>query len=264
MKLDLKGYNAIITGAASGMGYQMAKELLAHGATVVAASRPGAKLEAAVTELASGGGDVHAMALDVSDEESVMAAGSWFEGRFDHLDMLVNNAGIGGNAPGMADLPQGYHFFDIPVSTVEAVLRTNTLGLFNVTSKFAPRMAERGSGTILYTSTSTETMTRPGQLPYGPSKAGAEAMLTIMAGEMAEFGVDVNVICPGGFTDTGMAAKGAKEFFEKNNMTVLQPTVMNRLILFLAADASRGITGEKFLGRTFDEWLEEHGIDFEG
>ncbi len=263
MAVDLKGYTALITGGASGMGYQMAKELLGHGATVVIAGRPGPRLDAAEAELKEVG-DAYAVALDVSDESSAEAAAKWFFGKFDHLDMLVNNAGIGGNAPGMADLPQGYHFFDIPVSTVEAVLRTNTLGLFNVTSKFAPRMAERGSGTILYTSTSTETMTRPGQLPYGPSKAGAEAMLTIMAGEMAEFGVDVNVICPGGFTDTGMAAKGAKEFFEKNNMTVLQPTVMNRLILFLASDASRGITGEKFLGRTFDEWLEEHGIDFEG
>ena len=258
MAIDLNGYTALITGGATGMGYQMAKELLSHGATVVIAGRPGPRLDAAEEV-----GDAHAVALDVSSEESAAAAASWFFDKFDHLDMLVNNAGIGGNAPGMDKLPEDYHFFDIPASTVEAVLRTNTLGLFIVTSKFAPKMAERGSGTILYTSTSTETMTRPRQLPYGPSKAGAEAMLTIMAGEMAEFGVDVNVICPGGFTDTGMAAKGAKEFFQNNNMTVLEPTVMNKLILFLASDASKGIRGEKFLGRTLDEWLSEHGIDFE-
>lgn len=177
-------------------------------------------------------GDAYAVALDVSSEESVEAAATWFFDTFDHLDMLVNNAGIGSNAPGMDELPKDHHFFDIPVSTVDAVIRTNFLGLFNVTSKFAPKMAERGSGTTLYTSTSTETMTRPGQLPYGPSKAGAEAMVKIMADEIAEFGVSVNIICPGGFTDTGMAGKGAKEFFEKNNVAILAPTVMNKLILF--------------------------------
>lgn len=262
MKLDLKGYNAIITGAASGMGYQMAKELLAHGATVVAASRPGAKLEAAVTELASGGGDVHAMALDVSDEESVMAAGSWFEGRFDHLDMLVNNAGIGSNAPGMAELPADHRFYDIPASTVRAVLDTNILGHFMVASRFVPIMVSQGRGRLVYTSTSDSTMTRPGQLPYGPSKAGAEAMTKIMAQELDGTGVTTNVICPGGFTDTGMAGAGVKEFFEKSGMPVLQPTVMNKAILFLASPTSDGVNGEKLIGKDFDQWLNERGIQF--
>lgn len=262
MKLDLKGYNAIITGAASGMGYQMAKELLAHGATVVVASRPGAKLDAAVAGLASDGGDVHAMALDVSDEASVAAAGEWFEERFDHLDMLVNNAGIGSNAPGLADLPADHRFYDIPASTVRMVFDTNVLGHFMVASRFVPLMVKRGKGRLVYTSTSDATMTRPGQLPYGPSKAGAEAMTKIMADELAETGVTVNVICPGGFTDTGMAGAGVKEFFESKGMPVLKPTVMNKVILFLASDASDGITREKFIGKDFDQWLEERGIDF--
>ena len=200
--------------------------------------------------------------MDVSNEESVENAAKWVEENFDHLDMVVNNAGIGANAPGMKDLPEGYHFFDIPVSTVRAVINTNFIGYFIVSKAFVPMLIKNGRGSLLYTSTSDSTMTRRGQLPYGPSKAGAEAMSKIMKEELAEFNIDVNVICPGGFTDTGMAGKGVKEFFRQNNMTVLQPTVLNKVISFLASEESNGISGEKFIGKEFDTWLQEKGIEF--
>ena len=187
----------------------------------------------------------------------------WVEENFDHLDMVVNNAGIGSNAPGMKDLPADHHFYDIPVSTVKAVIDTNFIGYFIVASKFVPIMLKQGHGSLVYVSTSTNTMTRPGQLPYGPSKAGAEAMTTIMANELKDMGIMVNVICPGGFTDTGMAGEGVKEFFQKNNMPILQPTVMNKAISFLASTASAGITGEKLIGKDMDAWLEKKGIVFE-
>ncbi len=71
-------------------------------------------------------------------------------------------------------------FYDIPVPTVEAVIDTNLIGYFIVASKFVPIMLKQGHGSLVYVSTSTNTMIKPGQLPYGPSKAGAEAMSTIM------------------------------------------------------------------------------------
>ena len=88
-------------------------------------------------------------------------------------------------------------------------------------------------------------------------------MTTIMANELKDMGIMVNVICPGGFTDTGMAGEGVKEFFIKNNMPILQPTVMNKAISFLASPASAGITGEKLIGKDIDQWLADRGIDFE-
>lgn len=209
----------------------------------------------------SEGFDVHAVPLNVRDEESVSSAAQWFGERFDHLDMLVNNAGIGSNAPGMENLPADHHFYDIPVSTVKAVVETNFVGYFNVTSKFVPFMLKRGKGSVVYVSTSTSTMTRKGQLPYGPTKAGAEAMTAIMADELRDMGIMVNIICPSGFTDTGMAGKGVKKFFERNNMPILPPTVMNKAILFLASPQSDGLSGEKIVGKDFDEWLRKHCID---
>ena len=261
MAEKLNGYIALITGGSSGMGFEMAKQLLMQGATVIITARGGAKLDNARERLAEFG-DVHAIAMDVMNEESIAKAAEWVEDNFDHLDMVVNNAGIGSNAPGMKDLPADHHFYDIPVATVKAVIDTNFIGYFIVASKFVPIMLKQGHGSLIYVSTSTNTMTRPGQLPYGPSKAGAEAMTTIMANELKDMGIMVNVICPGGFTDTGMAGDGVKEFFEKNNMPVLQPTVMNKAISFLASPASAGIYGEKLIGKDMDKWLENKGIQF--
>ena len=259
---NLNGYIALITGGSSGMGFEMAKQLLSQGATVVIAARAGAKLEQAKKALESFG-DIHAVAMDVTSEGSVANAAAWMMENFDHLDMVVNNAGIGNNAPGMKDLPRKHHFYEIPASTVKAVIDTNLVGYFIVASKFVPIMLKQGHGSLVYVSTTTNTMTRSGQLPYGPSKAGAEAMTTIIANELKDMGIMVNFICPGGFTDTAMAGEGVKEFFQKKNLPILPPTIMNKAISFLASPASAGITGKKFVGKDMDVWLKENGIEMD-
>ena len=262
MAVNLNGYVALITGGSSGIGFEMAKQLLTQGATVIITARGGSKLDKAKESLLAFG-DVHAIAMDVMSEASIADAAKLVDENFDHLDMVVSNAGIGNNAPGMKDLPADHHFYDIPVSTVKAVIETNFIGFFIVASKFVPIMLKQGHGSLVYVSTSTTTMTRPGQLPYGPSKAGAEAMTTIIANELRDMGIMVNVICPGGFTDTAMAGEGVKEFFQKNNLPILQPTVLNKAISFLASPASAGISGEKLIGKDIDQWLADRGIDFE-
>ena len=113
MAENLNGYVALITGGSSGMGFEMAKQLLSQGATVIITARGGNKLDNA-KEGPSAFGDVYAIAMDVMSEESIANAAKWVEENFDHLDMVVNNAGIGSNAPGMKDLPADHHFYDIP------------------------------------------------------------------------------------------------------------------------------------------------------
>ena len=186
MNADLKGYTAFITGGSSGLGFEMSKALLEAGATVIIAARAGERLEKAKAALARAG-DVSAVAMDVRDEKSVEAAAEWVRGRFNRLDMLVCDAGIGNNAPGMEALPPEHDFWDIPVKAVRAVLETNLLGFFLTSRSFVPLMGRGGS--LIYVSTSDATMTRPGQLPYGPSKAGAEAMAAILAQELKERGI---------------------------------------------------------------------------
>ncbi len=252
MKDKLKGCTALITGGSSGLGFQMAKALLLSGATVVIAARAGERLEKAGAELEKAG-DAHAVAMDVRDEHSVERAAAWFRERFPRLDMLVCNAGIGNNAPGMEELPQEHDFRDIPVKAVRAVLETNLLGFFLVSRSFVPLLGE--GGRVVYVSTSDATMTRPGQLPYGPSKAGAEAMAAIMARELEPKGIRVNVICPGGFTDTNMAPPGLTERMRASGLPVLPPTVLNEAILWLASNPAADLAGEKLVGKDFPRWL---------
>ena len=254
MNADLKGYTAFITGGSSGLGFQMAKALLEAGATVIIAARAGERLEKAKEALAQAG-DVSAVAMDVRDEGSMERAAEWFRERFDRLDLLVCCAGIGNNAPGMEALSREHDFWDIPVEAVRAVLETNLLGFFLTSRSFIPRMG-RG-GRVVYVSTSDATMTRPGQLPYGPSKAGAEAMAAIMAQELEPKGIRVNVICPGGFTDTNMAPPGLTERMRASGLPVLPPTVLNEVILYLASPAAADLTGEKLVGKDFAKWLAE-------
>ena len=141
--MNLNGYIALITGGSSGMGFEMAKQLLTQGATVVITARAGSKLEQAKKTLENFG-DAYAVAMDVTSEESVANAADWVMENFDHLDMVVNNAGIGNNAPGMKELPKEHHFYEIPVSTVKAVIDTNFIGYFIVASKFVPIMLKQG------------------------------------------------------------------------------------------------------------------------
>ena len=195
----------------------------------------------------------------VRDETSVAAAAEWFERNFRRLDMVVNDAGIGNNAPGMEALAPEHDFWDIPVEAVRAVLETNLLGFFLTSRSFVPLMGKGGS--LIYVSTSDATMTRPGQLPYGPSKAGAEAMAAILAQELKERGIRVNVICPGGFTDTNMAPPGLTERMRASGLPVLPPTVLNEVILYLAANPAVDLTGEKIVGKDFAGWLAEHNTN---
>jgi gluconate 5-dehydrogenase len=257
MSADLRGYTVLVTGGSSGLGFEMSKALLQSGATVIIAARAGERLERARAALAAAG-DVHAVAMDVRDETSVAAAKEWFERNFRRLDMLVNDAGIGFNAPGMEGLAPEHDFWDIPAGAVRAVLETNLLGFFLVSGSFVPLMLRNGGGSLVYVSTSDATMTRPGQLPYGPSKAGAEAMAAILAQELKPRGVRVNVICPGGFTDTNMAPPGLTERMRAAGLPVLPPTVLNEVILYLASNPAADLGGEKLVGKDFAQWRSEH------
>lgn len=145
----LAGKIILITGASSGMGYEMAKVLLDSDATVIIAARQSLKLDNAYEELSSSGKDVHAVPLDVRDEKSVIEASKWFENNFDHLDMIINNAGIGDNAPGMDKISLNHKFFDIPTEAVKAIVETNFIGFFMVVSNFIQFMLENG-GSIVY------------------------------------------------------------------------------------------------------------------
>ncbi len=249
MNVQLNGFTALITGGSGGMGFEMAKALLTHGAVVVIAARPGDKLERAYSELRELGTNVYAVPVDVRDERSVAEMAAWFKQTFSHLDMLVNNAGVGNNVTGdTAAIP----FYELPMEAFRTVVETNFVGYYLVSRAMVPIMVGQGRGKIVNVSTSDRTMTMKGMLPYGPSRAASDAMSRILAQELAPMGITVNILCPGGATDTGMTTDAIRADMGDR---LLPPTVLNEAILYLASPMSDGITGEKLTGKDFRKWL---------
>lgn len=259
--IDLTGFTAFVTGGSSGIGFEMARELLAHGATVAIGARAGSRLDNACEALRKDGYDVHAVHLDVRDEQTVKKAAEWFDEQFDHLDMLVNNAGLGYNADGMTFGESGRQFYDIPPATFTSIVDTNFTGVFLVSRAFVPMMVRQRRGRVVNVSTSTSTMDRMGMIPYGPSKAAMEAMSRILSQELKDLGIMVNVICPGGLTDTGMT-DAVKAQLRQQDSSMLGADILNKVILFLSSSQSDGLTGEKIVGAEFAEWLTNRGLSF--
>ena len=104
-------------------------------------------------------------------------------------------------------------------------------------------------GRIISVTTSMDTMWRKYGTPYGPSKAGHEALVAAMAGELADTGVTANVLVPGGATYTNMTTQGHD--FDTTNM--IPASVMQAPALWLASDASSDFTGQRIIGYFWDE-----------
>ncbi len=190
----------LITGGTSGLGLAMARALAAAGSAVALTGRSGGRAEA----VAAGMPGAIGLELDVRDESSVDRAVEQAWSRLGGIDLLVNNAGIGMRTvnPQFMTQPQG--FWEVPVDGFRAVLETNLTGYFLVARAVTPRMLAAGAGRIVNIAVSESTMRRAGFVPYGPSRAGSEALSRIMAADLRDTAVTVNLLLPGGATVTGM------------------------------------------------------------
>ncbi|GAC1596408.1 MAG: gluconate 5-dehydrogenase [Hymenobacter sp.] len=250
---NLQGNTILITGGASGLGLAMAKALASAGASVLLTGRNPHTLHQALEALQQPGFDASALVMDVREEQSVQAAVDWVRTHWGRLDMLVNNAGIGMRTVNPAFLTDPQPFYTVSAAGFRDVIDTNLTGYFLVAKAFVPLFLGQGRGKIVNISMNHETMVRPGFVPYGPSRAGAEALSRIMAEDLRPHRVDVNLLLPGGATDTGMIPAEAKAALA-GKFTLLSPDVMAEPILFLASAASDGITAERIVATHFAEW----------
>lgn len=253
----LHGLHAVITGASSGLGFAMAKALLEKGATVALSARPGEKLNSAVNTLVQSGLDAYALPMDVRSEESIDEAVSWVRKKWKRIDFLVNNAALMMHRIYPDFLASPKPFYEIPPAVFRDMVDTNLTGYFLVARGFVPIMIEQNKGCIVNVSTSFSTMNR--FAPYGPSRAGSEALSNIMSDELKKHGIMVNVLLPGGPVDTGGLLKNANHELP---FTLLSPDIMAEPIVFLASPLADGMTGERIIAKEFDEWLEARGIRF--
>jgi len=251
----LNGKKILITGASGGLGFAMAKALGLHGASVIITSHRPGKLANALTALKNLQLDVYSIEMDVRNEPSIMAAVHLVETHWGALDMLINNAGIGMRTVNPAFLTDPKPFFEVSASGFRDLMDTNLTGYFLVAKAFAPFFIRQKKGKITNISVSHETMKRKGFIPYGPSRAATESLSLIMAEDLRELHIDVNLLLPGGATETGMVPDEFKQS-QSSNFKLLSPDIMADPIVFLASDESNNITGQRIIATQFKDWKQ--------
>jgi NAD(P)-dependent dehydrogenase (short-subunit alcohol dehydrogenase family) len=246
--IQLTGTRVLVTGGTSGLGLAMASALAGAGATVVITSRSAERAEAAAARLNGAMGIV----ADAGDEISVTRAVSETWSRFGGIDLLVNNAGLGMRTVNPQFLVEPMGFWEVPADRFRAVIEVNLTGYFLMAREVTARMLKAGSGRIVNISMSHSTMNRRGFVPYGPSRAGAEALSRIMAADLRNTPVTVNILLPGGATETGMLPPAADR---PAHLLPIDPAVMGAPIVWLASPAAAGLRDERIVATEFNAWL---------
>jgi 3-hydroxy acid dehydrogenase/malonic semialdehyde reductase len=218
--------NALITGAAGGMGTAIAKTLVDAGYRVVLADRDEARLKALADKL---GPATFPLALDITDKARVAALPNLIPEAWRPIDTLINNAGhdIGGRTP----------FHEGSMDDWAAIFDTNTIGMMRVTHAILPDMVRRNTGDIVNMSSINALRIIPDMAPYSASKAAVSMLTQTIRGEVAKTGIRVIEINPG-LTRTNIIStryrgdeKKTKDYFDQFEMA-MEPEDIARSILF--------------------------------
>jgi NAD(P)-dependent dehydrogenase (short-subunit alcohol dehydrogenase family) len=253
---ELGGIRAVVTGATSGLGLAMARALAGAGARVVVTSRDAERARRVAADL---GPDAFGIALDARDEDAVAAGVAEVWERLGGIDLLVNNAAIGMRTVNPRFLSDPQPFWEVSPDGFRDVLETKVTGCFLMARAIVPLMLEQGGGRIVTISMSESTMVRRGYVPYGPSGAAVEAMSRVMAADLADSPVTVNMLLPGGPTDTGMVPEDVPT---ETRERLLDAAIMGPPIVWLASPAAAGVHDERIIAAEFEQWLDR-GVSLE-
>jgi NAD(P)-dependent dehydrogenase (short-subunit alcohol dehydrogenase family) len=245
----LAGTRVLVSGATSGLGRAMASALVEAGAEVIITGRQLARAQASAARL---GARAVGLELDVRDEASVGAVVEEAWERLGGLDVLVNNAGIGMRTVNPRFLTDPQPFWEVSAEGFRDVLETKATGSFLLARELVPRMLDAGGGRVVNISMNEQTMVRRGFVPYGPSGAAVEALSRVMAADLAETSVRVNVLLPGGATATGMVPEDAPA---EVRASLLDPAVMGAPIVWLASSDAEDVHDERIVASDFESWL---------
>jgi NAD(P)-dependent dehydrogenase (short-subunit alcohol dehydrogenase family) len=244
---DLAGSRAVVTGGGTGIGRGIASVLASRGAQISVIGRRREPLEETVAMLQAAGGTAFAFAADVSDRQAIGGAVDAAAEAMGGLDILINNAGVGGPNACALDGPERW----------DEVVRPNLDGVFH-TTRAALRHIPDG-GRIVAISSVLGRFGVPGYTAYCASKHGVIGLCKALALELAPRQITVNAICPG-WVDTEMAragmdlmAKGMDASFDEARQAalgmvplgrILQPEEIGETVAFLCSRGAAGMTGQ--------------------
>ena len=236
------GKTVLVTGGSSGIGLATAKMLADEGARVAITGRDMEKLEAAAKEIGDG---TLTLRADLMDATSITDMAATLGTHFKTLDVLFANAGVSGPTPLGNTTPDAF----------ETILRTNVTGVFLTVQAVLPTMVDGGA--IILNGSVMRQMGNPGASAYAATKGAVTSMAKVFASELAPRGIRVNCVIPGA-TRTPIWTTGARagipieETMHAISRSIpigrmAEPEEIAEAVLFLASDASRGMTAAEIV-----------------
>jgi 3-oxoacyl-[acyl-carrier protein] reductase len=239
----LAGKVVVVTAAAgTGIGFATARRAAEEGATVVVSDHHERRLGEAAEQLAGatpGGAEPLAVVCDVTREEQVQGLVDATVAAHGHIDVMVNNAGLGGTA----------NLVDMRDEEWNVVLDVTLNGTFRCTRAALRHMCPRGTGVIVNNASVLGWRAQPGQAHYAAAKAGVMALTRCAAMEGAEYGVRVNAVAPSLAMHQFLAKVTSDELLDELTKReafgrAAEPWEIATVIAFLASDYSTYMTGE--------------------
>ncbi len=237
--MDDRPRAALVTGASRGIGAATARRLARDGMDIVVhyhEHRDGAEATARVIREA--GQEAILVQADLGEADQAEALADEALGAYDHLEAVVNNAGIYPRQP----------IEEISADQFESVLRVNTHSAFNVTRRLVPTLKQRGGGRVVNISSILAVYGSSHGVHYTASKAALLGLTRAMARELAPHGIRVNAVCPG-YIETDILAQDTHEQRAKRNERVPmgrvgQPEEIAGVVSFLVGPDASYITGQ--------------------
>jgi len=234
----LKGKNAVVTGAARGIGRAIATVLALQGAAVAVWDLNAEGAEQTVDSIREAGGKAIAVVGDAADADAVAESAARTRAQLGEITILVNNAGVSSYVP----------FTSLTEDVWDRIIGVNLKGPFLVTKEFVPGMLEIGWGRIVNISSSSAQTGAPSMAHYAASKGGVIGFTKALAIEFADKGITVNHVPPG-FVDTPLVREGPINVEAVAQHMPMkragQPNDIAHAVAYLVSEGAGYVTGRK-------------------